>query len=64
MTCTKYICLKCKSECDLHEIDEGGYEEFWGAKVWHPVFTSLSDCCHSEYREEEDGTSNNILQTA
>ena len=53
-----FICIKCKEPCDLHEIDEGCYEEFWGAKVWHHQYTTMSDCCHSEYEEIVNGDKN------
>ena len=49
-----YKCLKCSNECDLHDIDDGGYEEVWGAKMWHPMWTTVSDCCHDEYEEVEE----------
>ena len=51
---TRYVCNKCDCDCELISVDEGGYEEFWGAKVWREDFTSYSDCCNSEYEELED----------
>ena len=50
---TKYICNDCEKECDLIEVDEGGYEEFWGQPVWHEQLTDYSDCCKAEFEEEE-----------
>ena len=47
-----YICVECGEPCDIHEREDGGYEEFWGAKVWHQQFTSVSDCCNSEDYDE------------
>ena len=52
-----YRCVKCKRPCDLHTIDVGGYEEVWGAKIWHSVLEDVSDCCHDEIEvidEEND----------
>ena len=49
-----YVCEKCGEECELTEIDDGGWEEFWGAKVWHEQMTSYSDCWFAEYEEKEE----------
>ena len=52
-----YRCVKCKQPCDLHTVDHGGYEEVWGAKIWHSVLEDVSDCCHDEIEvidEEND----------
>jgi hypothetical protein len=49
-----YKCIECGKECELIEKDDGGYEEFWGAKVWHEQMTDYSDCCCAEYEEVED----------
>lgn len=45
---TTYRCIECGHECDLIEVDHGGWEEFWGAKVWHHQYTDVTDCCQSE----------------
>lgn len=54
MSSKTFKCLACDQICDLVEKDEGGYVEFWGARVWHPQFTDVSDCCLSEDYEEVD----------
>ena len=46
------VCLQCNQECDLIETDHGGWEEFWGAKVWHYQYVSVTSCCGSEDYEE------------
>lgn len=46
-----YKCTKCGEICDLIEVDEGGYEEWWGARVWRQDFTDYSDCCKAEFEE-------------
>jgi hypothetical protein len=51
----RFICIECNQECELIDIDDGNFEEVWGAKVWRPDYTSYSDCCHAEYEEVEDG---------
>lgn len=53
-----FKCLACGNECDIHTIDAGNYEEFWGVKVWHPWLEDVSDCCHAEFIEVEDGDKN------
>lgn len=40
-----HICGKCDRVCEKIEIDDGGYEEVWGAQVWTPAFSDVSDCC-------------------
>jgi hypothetical protein len=50
-----FRCLACHTECDIHTIDAGCYEEVWGARVWVPFLEDVSDCCHSEFEEVEDG---------
>jgi len=47
----KYRCEECRCKCDLHTVDHGGYEEVWGARVWHPMPTDVSDCCHADVEE-------------
>ena len=42
------ICGKCNKICESIEVDEGGYEEFWGSKVWHSQFSDVSDCCNDD----------------
>ena len=49
-----YYCEACGSECEPVDIECGGWEEFWGAKVWHSQITTVSGCCHENY-EELDG---------
>lgn len=49
-----YKCCACDQICELIEIDEGGYEEVWGAKVWVHMYTDVSGCCHEYYEEVED----------
>ena len=39
------ICGKCEQICEPTEVDDGGYEEAWGAKVWVPAWSTVSDCC-------------------
>lgn len=61
-------CLQCGNECELEQRDDGGYEEFWGAQVWHTQLTDVSDCCHSddieEIEDEEDSESlSSVSQT-
>ena len=48
----RFRCHECGNECDLIEEDQGGYEEFWGAKVWHEQFTDITDCCRVEDFDE------------
>ena len=50
-----YRCLKCNglfAHDELVEVDHGGYEEFWGAKVWRSEFTDCSPCCFTDDIEE------------
>ena len=49
-----YFCEECEQECELVEIDEGGYEEIWGARMWHPMWTNVSDCCGAPYYTAEE----------
>lgn len=49
-----YRCLRCNQECDLVTEDHGGWEEFWGAPVWHTQLVDVSDCCNDEYEEVDD----------
>jgi hypothetical protein len=46
------VCLECNQPCELIEIDAGGYEEVWGAKVWHKQPIDVSSCCQVEDWEE------------
>jgi hypothetical protein len=48
-----FICEQCGLECDLVEIDDGGYEEIWGAKIWCEQMTDYSSCCNAEYNPKE-----------
>lgn len=54
----RYRCSYCNSTFDADdrvEVDHGGWEEFWGAKVWHHQYVDVSPCCHKEdYEEVED----------
>ena len=60
---SKYFkCYNCEitfEEDDLVEVDYGGWEEFWGAKVWHHQYVDCCPKCHQddieeiEYDEEE-----------
>ena len=43
-----WICGKCEKICEKMEVDEGGWEEFWGAKVWHHQYTDVSNCCQDD----------------
>jgi hypothetical protein len=49
------ICENCKKEADLIDVDQGGYEEWWGDQVWHAVFVTVTVCCDSEDWEDVDG---------
>ena len=52
-----YTCDACNQECDVVCIDEGGYEEVWGARMWHAQWVDVSDCCHDNFEEvDDDGT--------
>lgn len=48
---TYYKCEKCDTLCDLVAVDNGNYEEVWGARMWIPVWEDVSDCCHAECEE-------------
>lgn len=50
----KTVCIKCGEVCLPIEVDEGNYEEFWGAKVWRSVYEWYSDCCNAEVEEVPD----------
>jgi hypothetical protein len=47
----RYRCENCGNECDIIEYDDGGYEEIWGARIWHPQPTDYSDCCKEDFTE-------------
>ncbi len=50
--CTDYYqCLKCDELSHVIETDVGGYEEFWGAKVWRAEYDTVSECCGAEVEE-------------
>lgn len=49
-----HVCTECSRPCDIVEMDVGGYEEYWGAKVWCAAYEDYSDCCNSEVRELAD----------
>jgi hypothetical protein len=48
---TYFLCVKCDELCDVIETDVGGYEEFWGAKVWRAEYDTVSECCGAEVEE-------------
>ena len=48
-----FKCESCDQECDVIEVDEGGYEEIWGAKTWHSMKVSASNCCLENFEEVE-----------
>ena len=49
-----YVCPCCGNDCEVYTEDHGGWEEFWGAKVWHEQLTDVSECCGEEpYTLEE-----------
>ncbi len=50
---TALICEGCDRICESIEIDEGGYEEVWGAKMWHSQKVDVSDCCAEPYEEKQ-----------
>lgn len=52
----RYQCLKCDKLCDVVSIDEGGYENFWGASVWHQAWSDVSECCQDEVDEVDEKT--------
>lgn len=47
-------CEACGKECDTIEIDEGGMEEIWGARMWHAQWVTVSDCCQENYEETKE----------
>lgn len=53
-----WICGKCEKICEQIEVDEGGYEEFWGSQVWHSAFSDVSDCCNDDCHTLKDWISN------
>ena len=41
----RWWCDNCDKEVEeVIEVDHGGYEEVWGARVWH---SQMTDCCNS-----------------
>ena len=49
-----FWCSCCKQECALHITDEGiGDYEYWGAKGTDVQLVLSSDCCDSDYTEED-----------
>ena len=54
---TTYICEACDTECDVIDQEEGGWEEIWGARVFHSMIVSVSYCCLDNFKEvNDDGT--------
>lgn len=54
---TKYKCPNCDqllNDDDIYEQDDGGWEEFWGAKVWCPYITLYSKCCSEEVEDHDE----------
>jgi len=48
------VCENCGERCELIDVDDGGYEEVWGARIWVPAWTKVSDCCQAETEEVEN----------
>jgi hypothetical protein len=48
------FCTKCDCECIPLSVDQGGYEECWGAPVWVPAWEYTSDCCNADVYEEDE----------
>ena len=40
-----FICDKCHGENTPVEVDNGGYEEVWGRKMWVSAYEMESGCC-------------------
>lgn len=54
---TKYCCEHCGKkffEEDADYRDDGGYEEYWGAKVWMPYNVPICPSCGSDDLTEAD----------
>lgn len=47
-------CSRCRQPCEVYERDDGGWEEFWGAKVWHRQLIVVSECCNEDAYEVDD----------
>jgi hypothetical protein len=51
-------CVVCREECEVITIDQGiGYTEFWGAPGIDLNLVEVSDCCESEFVEDESDLS-------
>ena len=49
-----FWCCNCDEECALQITDEGiGDYEYWGAKGTDVKLVLSSDCCDSDYTEED-----------
>ena len=46
-----FRCCTCGDLCEPVEVDEGNYEEYWGATVWRPDVQLYSDCCGDDVEE-------------
>jgi hypothetical protein len=53
-----WICGKCERICEQIEVDQGGYEEWWGAEVWMPCITDVSECCEDDAHTLKDWIEN------
>ena len=53
-----HICGKCEQLCEVVSIDAGGYEEWWGSKVWHEQLEDVSECCHDDAHTPEEWREN------
>jgi hypothetical protein len=52
MNYTEYRCAECGEPCELITEEQGGYEEVWGAKVFHSQPSDVTECCNSDDWEE------------
>ena len=52
-----FTCFRCEIKFEEEDgiiIDHGGYEEFWGAKVWHSQMTLCCPKCKKDDIEEAE----------
>ncbi len=53
----RYVCDKCRKECELVTETDYDMEEFWGSPVKRYSSEDFSDCCHATvYEENDDGS--------
>lgn len=45
---TTYVCTACGEPCEPITVDQGGYEEVWGARLWHEQLADVSECCEED----------------